>query len=220
MDQLGFTHYAIIGHSWGASVALSYAATHPEAVSALLLVDGGVGQLSAQSQWTREEVRARLAPPRFAGTPRTTFLERIKQGPLGKQWSPQLEEIFLHIIELRPDDTVAPRLAFENHMQIIDEMWEHPTHALYQHISCPITLIVAEPALINDQQADYLKQRQTHLATLAQLYPAITIVHMPDTIHDIPLQRPQELTDILIRALEHRSKPSGPLLTADGEQAP
>jgi pimeloyl-ACP methyl ester carboxylesterase len=201
MQQLGLTRYAIVGHSWGASVALEYAITHPAAVSVLLLVDGGTGQLSAYPQWTREQAMERLAPPRFAGTPRATFLEYIKQGPLGKQWSPQLENIFLHIVKLRPDDTVAPRLAFENHLQIIGALWDQPTHALYQRVSCPITLVVAEPATIDENRADFLTQRNIDLTTLAQLYPEITILRMQDTVHDVPLQRPQELAEIIIRAV-------------------
>ena len=203
VHQLGLTRYAIIGHSWGASVALEYATTFPAEVSALVLVDGATGQLSARPHWTRELVRERLAPPRFAGTKRSTFLEYIKQGPLGNQWSPQLEEIFLHIVELRPDDTVAPRLAFEHHLQIIGAMWDQPTQALYQRVSCPITLVVAEPATISEEQADYFTQRNADLATLAQLCPEVTIRRMPETIHDIPLQRPQALAEIIMRAVSH-----------------
>jgi pimeloyl-ACP methyl ester carboxylesterase len=200
IHQLGLTRYAIIGHSWGASVALEYASTHPAEVSALLLVEGGIGQLSAYPDWTRELAMERLAPPRFTGTPRATFLEYMKQGPLGKQWSPQLEDIFLHIVELRQDDTVAPRLAFENHLQIIGALWDQPTRALYQHVHCPITLVVAEPAS-SENQTDYQMQRNTDLTTLGQLYPEMTILRMQETIHDIPLQRPQELAEIIMSAV-------------------
>jgi hypothetical protein len=144
----------------------------------------------------------RLAPPRFAGTPRATFLEYMKRGPLGKQWSPQLEDIFLHIVELRPDDTVAPRLAFENHLQIISALWDQPTHTLYQRVHCPITLVVAEPTS-SENQADQQRQRNTDLTTLARLHPEITLLRMQETIHDVPLQRPQELAEIIMSAVSH-----------------
>jgi len=54
----------------------------------------------------------------------------IRSGPLGQQWTPQLEDIMLHIVQLRDDDTVAPRLDFENHLQVIGAMWDQPTYDL------------------------------------------------------------------------------------------
>src|SRR5262249_26071430 len=115
-DALGLTSYVLIGHSWGASVALSFAVEHPKQVAALVLVDGASGQLSGREGWTREMALERLAPPRFAGTPRADFVARIKTGPFGQDLSTQIEDIILNIVELRADDTVAPRLAYENHL--------------------------------------------------------------------------------------------------------
>jgi pimeloyl-ACP methyl ester carboxylesterase len=198
--ELGLKRFGLVGHSWGASVALEYAATYPDEVSTLLLVDGANGQLSARSGWSREIAIERLAPPRFAGTSRTAFLERVKQGPLSQQWSEQLEEILLNIVELRSDNTVAPRLAFENHLQIIGSMWDQPTFSLYQRVRCPITLIVAEPPVVSETMADYFRERRAGLEQIQQLRPDITILHMADTIHDIPLQRPQELAEIILQA--------------------
>jgi len=42
MDQLGEQKLALVGHSWGASVALAMALQHPERVDRLVLVDGWV----------------------------------------------------------------------------------------------------------------------------------------------------------------------------------
>ncbi|HLI68541.1 MAG TPA: alpha/beta hydrolase [Ktedonobacteraceae bacterium] len=200
VHELGLKRFGIVGHSWGASVALEYAATYPDEISALLLVDGASGQLSARSGWSREIAIERLAPPRFAGTSRAAFVERIKQGPLGRQWSEQLEDILLNIVELRPDNTVAPRLAFENHLQIIGSMWDQPTYELYSRVHCPITLIVAEPPVISEAQVDFFNQRRAGLEQIQQLRPDINIVHMRDTIHDIPLHRPRELAELIDRA--------------------
>ena len=202
---LNIQRYAVVGHSWGASVALEFAATHADEVAALLLVDGATGQLSARANWSREIAIERLAPPRFAGTSRTAFVERIKQGPLGAQWSDELEDILLTIVELRSDNTVAPRLSFENHLKIVGSLWDQPTYALYQRVRCPITLIVAEPPTISEAQADYVQQRRTGQEEIAHLRPDISILHLSDTIHDIPLQRPRELADIIAHAAEEAS---------------
>ena len=157
------------------------------------MVDGGLGQLSLRPGWTREQAMKDLAPPRFAGTPRDTFLSYIRSGPLGQQWTPQLEDIMLHIVQLRDDDTVAPRLDFENHLQVIGAMWDQPTYDLYQQIRCPTKLILAEQKPASEAQEMFLRMRLEGLARIQELRPDIRIVHMPNTIHDIPLQRPAEL---------------------------
>lgn len=191
--DLALKNPALIGHSWGASVVLQYAATYPEQVPAIVLVDGGTNQLSARSGWTREEAMKALAPPRFAGTPRGVFLSRIQIGPLGQQWTPELEDIMLHIVQLRDDDTVAPRLEYENHLKIVSAMWDQPTFDLYNQVRCPILVIVAEQDATTEQQRMMQQARNEGLARIQSLNSNVTIIRMPNTIHDIPLQRPQKL---------------------------
>ena len=190
---------AIVGHSWGASVALQFAATHPDMVTSLVLVDGGTNQLSLRSGWTREKAMQELAPPRFAGTPRETFLGWIRSGPLGQQWTPQLEDIMLHIVQVRDDDTVAPRLDFDNHLQIVGSMWDQPTFDLYQQVRCPITVIVAEQEPTDERQRVMMQSRNEGLERIHRLRPDATIIRMPNTIHDIPLQRPKELAALIMQ---------------------
>jgi hypothetical protein len=102
---------------------------------------------------------------------------------------------------LRADDTVAPRLSFENHLQIINAMWEQQTFALYQRITSPTTLIVAEPSTVSAAQAGFVSQRQADLAYLRQVRPDIPQIGLLDTIHDIPLQRPRELATLIAQAV-------------------
>jgi len=185
----------LVGHSWGAGVALQYAATYPDKVTALALVDGATNQFSQRPGWSREQAIKDLAPPRFAGTPRETFLSYFRGGPLGEQWSPELEESVLLIVQVRDDDTVAPRLDFENHLQVIGAMWDQPTFELYSRVRCPVKLIVAELQPASEQQKAFLAMRREGIALIQELCPTAQIVRMPNTIHDIPLQRPRELAE-------------------------
>jgi len=188
----------VVGHSWGAMVALHYAATYPGQVTALVLVDGATNQFSLRPGWSREQALIDLAPPRFAGTSRETFLSFYRNGPLGQQWSAQLEESILRIVQLREDDTVAPRLDFENHLQIIGAMWDQPLFELYQQLHCPTTLIVAEQRPTSEAQAAALKLRQEGIAHIHAICPDIRVVVMVDTMHDIPLQRPAQLAQEIL----------------------
>ncbi len=197
IEALDLHRPVIAGHSWGAMVALQYAAAYPEQVTALALVDGATFQLSQDR--SREQARKELAPPRFAGTPRDTFLSYFRSGPLGQQWSPELEDSVLHIVQLREDDTVAPRLDFENHLQIIDAMWEQPTLELYAQVHCPVLLVAAEQQGTGEAWEARVRRRQQNYVLIQERCPTLCLVRMPDTIHDIPLQRPQELAKEIVR---------------------
>ncbi len=195
VEKLGIAQPLVVGHSWGATVALQYAAIYPDCVSALVLVDGATNQLSLRPNWSREQAIRDLAPPRFAGTPRELFLSRIRSGPLEQLWTPQLEDIILHIVQLRDDDTVAPRLDFDNHLQIIGAMWDQPTFDLYRQVTCPMTLIVAEQETTDSSREAFLRMRREGIARIQALRPDVHVVFMPNTIHDIPLQRPLQLAE-------------------------
>ena len=198
IEALQIEKPVLVGHSWGATVALQYAATYPESVTALTLVDGAANQLAQRPGWTREQALIDLAPPRFAGTPRETFLSYFKSGPLGQQWTPELEDSVLHIVHLRDDDTVAPRLDFENHLQIIGAMWDQPTFDLYSRVRCPIKLIVAEQSPTGEEQRIFFARRNDGIARIQSIVPSIQVVRMQNTIHGIPLQRPHELEEEII----------------------
>jgi pimeloyl-ACP methyl ester carboxylesterase len=197
-QSLGIVRPMLVGHSWGAMVALEYAATYPDSVSALALVDGAVSQLSARPGWSREQAIKDLAPPRFAGTPRETFLGYFRSGPLGQQWTPELEDSVLHIVQLREDDTVAPRLEFANHLQIIGAMWDQPLYDLYRQLRCPVTLIIAEQQPTDERQENFFRQRLEGLTRIEEANPTIRIVRLENTIHDIPLQRPERLVEEIL----------------------
>jgi pimeloyl-ACP methyl ester carboxylesterase len=206
VQKLDIVHPIVVGHSWGAAVALQYAATYPDRVSALVLVDGATNQLSLRPNWSREQAMQDLAPPRFAGTPRELFLSLVRSGPLEQLWTPQIEDIILHIVQLRDDDTVAPRLDFDNHLQIIGAMWDQPTFDLYKQVTCPITLVVAEPESTDPSREMFLRMRTEGIAHIKALRTDIRVVRMYNTIHDIPLQRPMQLAEEIMRSVSSSSR--------------
>jgi len=198
----------VVGHSWGATIALAYAATHPGLVKGLVLVDGGLGNMQDRKGLTWERAERELAPPDFAGTPKDAFLDFYRRGEqgryLGPVWNAGLEDIILNIVQLRPDNTVAPRLSRTNHMKILRALWESDNYALAQQVHCPVLLISAEtlPELDNSPLAEWFRLKREGAARLQSRLactPHTEFVVMPETIHDIPLQRPHELTQAIVR---------------------
>jgi pimeloyl-ACP methyl ester carboxylesterase len=206
VDALGLgERFVVAGHSWGANVALELAAFHPERVAALLLVDGGFGMLRDRPGVTWEQISRDLAPPRFAGTPREVFLGWVRESI--PDAGPEVEEIELNIVELRADDTVAPRLSFEHHMRILRAMWDEDAERLFASVRAPTLYLLAEGLRGEDGAAEEdgflaAKRRGVELAPQRMIAALrVEINWMSDTVHDIPLQRPGELAARMVNFL-------------------
>src|SRR5207247_11022556 len=59
----------VVGHSWGAAIALEVAATHPELCTALAFVDGPAWPLAEMLPWETFAARAQPPLPRYADLP-------------------------------------------------------------------------------------------------------------------------------------------------------
>jgi len=85
----------------------------------------------------------------------------------------------LHIVQLREDDTIAPRLDFENHLQIIGAMWDQPTLELYQRVHCPITLVIAEMEPTGERAKQIKQLRKESLASHPAARPTFGLCVCP-----------------------------------------
>jgi pimeloyl-ACP methyl ester carboxylesterase len=112
----------LVGHSWGASVVLRYAAEHPDAVAGLALVDGGTGSPGESSTW--EETLARLTPPDIDGLPWTEMRERMLRSQPNLAADPRVEAITRSLFHIGPDGRIQRRLRIPNHLRILRALWE------------------------------------------------------------------------------------------------
>jgi pimeloyl-ACP methyl ester carboxylesterase len=193
----------LVGHSWGAGIALDYAARFPVGPSApagIVLVDGGITQLDDLPGATWETVQERLTPPRLAGMRVEDFLARVRE--MNAFWEPgdEVLSIILANFEIGEDETITPRLTLENHLQIVREMWEFRTYERYQLVRCPAMAIPARPGdTRNQQELEFLELKERGVERARQIMPGLQVHWMENTIHDIPLQRPRELAEQIVR---------------------
>jgi pimeloyl-ACP methyl ester carboxylesterase len=135
VDALGLEGPVVVGHSWGASVALQYAAARqvgPGAASAIVLVDGAFAQIKSVAGMTWEKAEEIMRPPPLAGMPREVFLEGIRDSfPDPDRLTPEILAIILANFEILPDDTIRPRLTLERHMRIARALYEQQAGDLY-----------------------------------------------------------------------------------------
>jgi pimeloyl-ACP methyl ester carboxylesterase len=196
IEALSLEQPVIVGHSWGAGVALRFAADRPEMTSAIALVDGGfVERLSSQ---TWEKAEAMMRPPEINGVPVETFLGFAKRWPdVAPLWSEKLGEMILSNLDVR-EGKVYRRLPIPDHMKIAREIWEQDTALLWDRVRCPVLMVPAVKESQDPRSSLWTKAKLQGIETAKRKLKDATVVPMEDTIHDVPIQRPKELAGAII----------------------
>jgi pimeloyl-ACP methyl ester carboxylesterase len=184
LDALDVDRAVVVGHSWGANVAVEFAIRYPGRVAGLGMIDGGIFDLSTNMSW--EDAERTMAPPKLAGTPRTRFLEMAKRFELGGQWTPEVEAAVMGNFELREDDTIAPWLSFERHMMILRAIYSYHPAELLPQVRCPALIMPC----VRETDAAMAQRKRDAVARVAPLLKDARTVWFEDSIHDVPLQRP------------------------------
>jgi pimeloyl-ACP methyl ester carboxylesterase len=178
----------VVGHSWGAMVALELAARHHRSIAGAVLVDGGVLRMRDELDWPA--AKERLAPPHLAGMPleefrgvmRTFFADAVDV-------TPDVEAQVLSVMRVRRDGTIAPRLTRSNHFRILRAIWEQNPVDLWAGTGAPTLAIVA-----HGFDADHDARARRAVARVREITRgrAVTISWMQG-IHDLPVQHPEPL---------------------------
>ena len=203
IEALSLERPALVGHSWGANVALQFAAERPDAVSWLALVDGGFLEISAFPGMTWERTLEMMSPPPLAGLKLETFLQGARNWPgLGSVWNDDVQEIVLANFRIDEDKTIYPHLSRENHLKILRSLWEQKPSTLWPHLRCPALLIPAASDHQDSRSTIGMENKRKAITLAEEQAPAVKVVWLEDTIHDVPLQRPRELMEAIDGFLE------------------
>ena len=199
MAALGLGKVALVGHGWGARVALVLAARHPALISHLILVDCTHVEPRHWPGMTRERFIRQAAPKEIYAS-RASFIEAM-QREMAAFWSPTVESIILNYVRELPDGRMEERLRPENQRRILEALWEDRVLLHYGKIRCPVLLV---PAASEPQFGRDLPERMEHAAEfavakgymvsqVARTMRRCSVLWMPETGHDIQLQRPEVL---------------------------
>jgi len=195
LAALGIERPLLAGHSWGANVALQFAADRTGALAGLALVDGALLGVAEWAGPTRSEARRRLAPPRFA-VPLADWLARAGRFDAGGPGQPWVRDFLRAGVDVDDQGVARARFQFDNHMQVVDALYGQRPEALYPLVDCPVLLCpAADPA----DGAAHAEARRGAAVRALDLLPSATITWFEDTMHDIPLQRPAALAAELAR---------------------
>jgi pimeloyl-ACP methyl ester carboxylesterase len=186
------TRPVLVGHSWGAMVALELAARHARAIGGLVLVDGGISRMR-DSFPTWQDAKTALAPPHLAGTPETEFRAMI---PMffgdAVTVTPEVEDIVMAVMRVGRDGTIRPRLSRANHFRILHAIWDQDPAALHAELRVPGLAILA----VGGGDPEWDARRRVAAAALRSSGAPLRVAWL-DGIHDLPLQHP----DVLVRRI-------------------
>jgi pimeloyl-ACP methyl ester carboxylesterase len=197
IEALDLDRPVIGGHSWGAAVAVQFAADYADTPSAIALIDGGfIERSSFETTWEQAEVMMR--PPEIDGVPVSTFIGFARKWPdVAAIWSDQLEEMILSNLEVR-EERVYRRLPIPDHMEIARAIWEQNTSQLWERIRCPVLMVPAIKRSEDAQRELWTRAKLQGIETAKEMLRDVHVVPMEDTIHDVPIQRPRELAQAII----------------------
>ena len=203
INALKLKHPIVVGHSWGGSVALCLATQRPDLISGLCFVDGGLIEISRTPGNSLEKALVNMAPPLWEGVSASDVRERLKRRDWGEQddtsTSANLEEIVMANLEAHPDGSINARLSRKNHLEVVRAFWNHKPSKLFEHIRCP-TLILS--ARMGSENTDRQVLKNELLNEAAQKIAINKSMWLENSIHDVPIQRPELLASILTNNIE------------------
>lgn len=199
LEGRGIQSPVLVGHSWGADVALELAAARPDLLQGIVFVDGGTIDASARYN-TLDDALVQMAPPDFRGVTPTQFMERVRSGgqwaTLIGQHGKSAEDIILGNFETLEDGTLRAKLSRDNHLRIIRALWDHHPRELYPRVFCPVLMMPARQRE-NPDAYERTLARSESIAAAERLLPRSKTVWLEDSIHDVPVQRPELVADTI-----------------------
>ena len=193
--QLNWDDPVVVGHSWGGSVALELAVRSPESLKGMAWVDGGMINASARHA-TVEDAKFEMAPPDFSGVKVDSFLDRVRSRHLGNGMGSDVVDIVMANFEVLEDQTIRAHLTRSNHLRIIEALWHHRPAELYEKVQCPVLIMPARQQS-NSATEERGQRRFMSVDEAEQMLPESKTVWLEDSIHDVPIQRPELVADVI-----------------------
>jgi pimeloyl-ACP methyl ester carboxylesterase len=179
----------VVGHSWGASVALHAAAADP-ACAGVVCVDGGVFDWQAMGMdWPTTE--RLLTPPQIEG-PEASVLDLLR-AHTELPWD-AAERVVRRSFVTGVDGIMRRRTPIPEHMKIVRSMWEDRLNEVHARVRCPVLFVLAR----NEAGGHLAGAKEAAVAEVQEANPRVEVEWI-DSVHDVPLAEPAELADRIAR---------------------
>ncbi len=199
IGELDLEKPTVVGHSWGATVALELVGTRPGLASALVFIDGPVQSAANMFSW--EDAQRLMQPPlpRF-----TTFADAIaeSQRDFGGAWDDDLEP-FVEARVIDDGGAYVLTLTAAARLQLLRGLYDSQPEMLWPRVDVPAVALLAR-----DGPASISSWKEHGAALLGELAPNVEIRWF-DTPHDIPIFAPAEVAAVIERVSSAAAASSG-----------
>lgn len=180
IEALGLDRVVVVGHSWGATIALELAADRPELVAGLVVIDGPIRPWSERGlSW--EQASSFMQPPLPTYHNLAEAIDE-RRAILKQAWGEDLVE-FVRAGLVEDGGQLRLPLTAPIRRQILHAMFFQPYDLQWQQVACPVLIALAEA------DSPFLEFKRNS-AVLVSEQVAGTAVHWHQTGHDIPLEDP------------------------------
>jgi len=183
IGELGLYKPTVVGHSWGATVALELVGPRPAVASALVFIDGPIQSAANMFSW--EDAQRFMQPPlpRFA-----TFADAMAQSALdfNGAWSDDLEP-FVKARVVPGGNAFVLTLTAGARLELLRGLYDSQPDVLWPRVEVAAVALLARGG--PDRIAGWKEQGAARLAVSA---PRVE-VRWFETPHDIPLFAPAEV---------------------------
>ncbi len=198
LDALDIPQAIVVGHSWGASVALHVAATHPTRIRACALIDGGLfgPRHLVGSAGSHDEVREALRPPPL-GLMQPVLWQAISGGDLSPYWGPEIQAALEPTFRIDETGRAFTRLGMDRHMAVLDGLFDYDPNPDIAAVACPVWVVVCESTTPADDDPVSLAWRAARVAAIEDLPAPFFVQRWYRALHDVPLQWPALVAGLL-----------------------
>jgi len=187
ISELKLRSPVVVGHSWGATVALELVATRSNLASGLVFIDGPVQSASNLFSWDEAQTLMQPPLPRFA-----TFEEAVAESRRDFEgtWDQDLES-FVKARIVPEGDALVLTLTAPVRLELIRGLYESQPDVLWPRVEVPAAALLARhgPARIS-------RSREVGAKRLASMAPSVE-VRWFESPHDIPLFMPAEVASAI-----------------------
>ena len=212
MIELSITSVCVVGHSWGASVALNIAARdslHPLRVESCVLIDGGAfapANILDSGSVTRNELTAALTPPLGPFT-EAELMDHYLPGHssvLTGQEQLIMSAIMRSYVPA-PQGGWVTTIGFDRHMAVIEAFLDYRPDADLETLAVPTWILMARDPFTPGQHGstDAWATARSQVDLKVRGKTNIALQHWYGAVHDVPLYWPHQVSQLISHAVSN-----------------
>lgn len=184
IKKMNLNNVIIIGQSMGADLGVLVSTKINDKIIGCIGIDGGAINLKQKFLIKKIALKA-LEPPNMEGIDKDVMLNRMREHR--KDWSEEAIQGQFSIFEVDNNNKIKKRLKLENHMKILNGLWDNSSIENLLASKVPIYLILVK----FDLNLNKFKNKDVKIE-----------IKQVDGDHDIHAQKPKLVSDLIMKKIK------------------